>query len=411
MGVRGSVVLDYPGPGHLSDDAVGEWHRLAVAAGRPYASPGWQLPWWEHARPPRARLATATVRDGERLTGVAPLYVDADAGVRSCRLLASPTAAFVEPLAVPGSEDALAAAVAAAAVDAGADVVSLTWVSDDRRWPSRLVTQWPGRGARAVVTGEVRAPYVDVSAGAEAWFASRSRNFRQGQRAKEKAFAAAGGSVRRVHDERALPAALDAFVRLHADRWSDRGGSAALTTPVVRMLRSPWGQGRRPLDLWLAEVGEEVVAAVVFATAGAETHYWLGGFDRRWARVSPTMLLLTAAVRQAAEDGLSRVSLGPGEQDYKHRLSTGDQLLRSVDVVRRGPRHPYVSLCRTPAAVERAARRRLPGPARAVARRVRTGASRRQVGPPQATADGAPSVAETAPPARTQAPTAPDPLL
>jgi hypothetical protein len=30
----------------------GEWDRLAVAAARPFAAPGWLLPWWRSARSP-----------------------------------------------------------------------------------------------------------------------------------------------------------------------------------------------------------------------------------------------------------------------------------------------------------------------------------------------------------------------
>ena len=77
-------------------------------------------------------------------------------------------------------------------------------------------------------------------------------------------------------------------------------------------------------------------------------HYWLGGFDEEWARCSPSLLLLVEAVHYAADAGYGRVSLGPGAQQYKYRLATGEEELDWIDLLPQGRRYPYVRLCQTP---------------------------------------------------------------
>lgn len=142
----------------------------------------------------------------------------------------------------------------------------------------------------------------------------------------------------------AVEAALVQFERLHQGRWQHRGGSAALSEPVSRMLRGAADQlGPARFQIWTAEVDQAgAVASAVFLTAGAEMHYWLGGFDERWSRWSPSLLLLVEAVQYAADCGCHRMSLGPGAQAYKYRIATGEDLLDSVDLMPRGTRYPYV---------------------------------------------------------------------
>ena len=102
-------------------DAEGElapyiesWDALAVAAGRPYASPAWMLAWWRTAAPKGAQLRVAVASDGDgALVGVAPFWCSRRGlGGTWLRLLGAPVCAPTEPLARPGSEREAAAALA-----------------------------------------------------------------------------------------------------------------------------------------------------------------------------------------------------------------------------------------------------------------------------------------------------------
>jgi CelD/BcsL family acetyltransferase involved in cellulose biosynthesis len=341
------------------------WDALAVAAGRPYCAPGWALSWWSAARPPEAELRAVAVWDSDVLVGMAPCYVTRDRfGIATWRLLADVTSSFVEPLAAPGRRVEAGAAIARALRDADpdVDVLSMAAVPQAGGWAALLRREWAGWRPALAPVSTTRAPYIDVpDGGYDAWLSGRSTKFRKSLRARHREFARAGGTFRRAVTPDEVAAALDDFVRLHRDRWQDRGGSSALSPAVVDMLH----QVARSLDparlhLWTAEAGGTTVAAALFVAAGDEVHYWLGGFDQGWARYSPSLLVLVEAVRHTARSGYRRLSLGPGTGSYKYRVATGEETLVAVDLVPHGLRFPYVRLCQSPYRIYRLAANRTP---------------------------------------------------
>jgi hypothetical protein len=114
------------------------------------------------------------------------------------------------------------------------------------------------------------------------------------------------------------------------------------------------------MQVWTAEIDEGAVAAALFLSAGQEMHFWLGGFDEAWASLSLSMLLLVEAVRHAVGAGYSRVSFGPGAQDYKYRLATGEEQLDWIDLLPVNRRYPYVRLAQSPRRLYQLAARRTP---------------------------------------------------
>jgi len=271
----------------------------------------------------------------------------------------------------------VAAAIARALRDAdpGVDVLSMSAVPRADGWAALLRQQWAGWRPALAPVSTTRAPYVDLpDGGYDTWLSGRSRNFRQQVRARQREFARAGGAFRRAETPDELTAAVDDFVRLHLDRWQQRGGSDALSPAVVAMVR----EVARSLDptrlhLWTAEVDGTAVGAALLVAAGDEMHYWLGGFDEDWARCSPSLLLLVEAVRHATQSGYRRLSLGPGTGSYKYRMATGEETLVAVDLLPRGTRFPYVRLCQSPYRFYRLASNRTPP---AMKQRLRASAGR-----------------------------------
>ena len=232
----------------------------------------------------------------------------------------------------------------------GVDVLSLENVPAGSPWPDLLREAWPGRRPHLAAVSAVGAPCVDLPAGGpEEWFAGRS-----GTSASRSA--GAGASSRGAVDAWRWPrtsdevrAGLREFVRLHHGRWADRGGSQALHGSMPLMLqRAAEELGPDRLQVWTATADGGTVAAALFVAAGAEMHYWLGGFDEAWAPLSPSLLLLVEAVLRAPEFGCRRISLGPGVQPYKARMATGEDRLVRVDLLPRTRRYPYVRLVQAP---------------------------------------------------------------
>ena len=118
--------------------------------------------------------------------------------------------------------------------------------------------------------------------------------------------------------------------------------------------------GSDRMQIWTAQVGGAAVASALFVGAGQELHYWLGGFDEAWAALSLSLLLLVEAVRHGSENGYQRVSFGPGGQDYKYRLATGEDRLDWLDLLPVSRRYPYVRAIQLPRRLRQFAVRRTP---------------------------------------------------
>lgn len=329
------------------------WDALAAAAGRPYCAPGWMLPWWSVARPAHAELRAVAVRDASGLIGFAPFYLTRDRlGITTWRPLADVSASYAEPLCAPQRRAEVAEAIAGALrrADRPVDVLALTKASADAGWAGLLAERWPGRRPTVAPVRSGQAPYVELTAdGYDGWLAGLSGKSRKNVRAAQREFARCGGTFRRADTPGEVARALDDFVRLHLSRWDGRGGSEALPPAMVAMLREA-GRQLDParLQVWTADVGGEAVGSAVIVAAGAEMHSWLSGFDDRFARASPSLVLTVETIRYAATAGYRRLSLGPGTSAYKERLATGSEALESVELVPFGRRFPYVRLCRSP---------------------------------------------------------------
>ena len=308
------------------------------------------LAWLRHAAPAGALLRTVAVYDGDALVGIAPLWAEARRRGARYRLLAAGTAARLEPLARPGLEREVGAACAEVLARTSPRPATLSFeqVPPGSPWPQLLAAAWPG-GPAALVSraAAVPAPAARLDRESfEGWLGSKSSNFRQQVRRTRRKLDAAGARFRLSGSGEELARDLESFAALHHARWRGRGGSAALTPAVERML-SDAGRELLPLGrfcLWSLEVDGTTISSQLFVAAGGELAYWLGGFDESWASHRPALQTLVVAIEDALGRGYERADLGPGGQDYKYRLADEEESLEFLDVVPPGPAYPLVRL-------------------------------------------------------------------
>lgn len=342
--LRAEVLAD-PTHVHAHEPA---WDALAVQTGRPFCCPAWMMAWWRHVAPAGAQLRVIAVFDGQELVGLAPFFADRGwGGVVRYRLLSSGTSARLDVLARPGREPDVGEAIARCLTEAEPrpDVVTFEGTPAASPWPALLCRAWTGAGRWTAHRQFAQpAPYVDLqgSMSYTEWLASKSANFRQSTRRRQRQLHARGAVVRLCEDTAALAPGLDAFARLHRLRWSTRGGSAVLDAGVERMLAEagPRLLADRRLRLWSVELGGQAISAHLFLSAGGETSYWLGGFDTAWESVQPSLSTLRAALEHAFASGDRRFDLGPGGQPYKYRFASAAEPIDWTLVVRSGVRAP-----------------------------------------------------------------------
>jgi len=307
-----------------------EWDALATACELPQASPAWVLAWWRHVAPERALPRSVAVRDGERLVGLAPFYVETGGGRVDYRLPGIEIAARLAPLALPGREWEVAEAVAGAlaGADPRPDALRFEGTPLDAHWLTALRDGWPGP-----LRPPLRIPQVEgnpmlalEAASFEEWLAGRSSNFRQQMRRLQRRFEQAGG-VSRLATRDSLAADAAALTRLHTMRWDGRGHSN-LVDLGERFSAFVTDLGERLLDedrfaLRVLELDGEPICAQLFVAAGGTVLFVNGGWDERHAAMKPSLLCLLDAVEQAYAQGLRRVDLGVGVQSYKLRFADG----------------------------------------------------------------------------------------
>ena len=310
-----------------------DWDRLAGANRRPYCAPAWQLGWWRHAAPAGAGLRAVVVREGAAVLGIAPWFA---VGSGRYRLLASPVCARTVPLAVPGRERDVAAAIASALAGCNPrpGLIQLDGVEAGSPWPSLLAEEWPAGTPKRIELHRETAPVIRLEADSyDDWLGSRSSNFRQQMRRRRRALEEMGAEFR-LTDAESLERDIAELERLHFGRRGDRP-SDAFGPGVAEMLADA---GQELLDrdrfrLWTIATETASVSAQLFIEAGGELAFWNGGFDDAYSNASPGVQAILAAVGDGIGLGCERLDLGAGDQGYKLRLTDDVEELVSIAIV------------------------------------------------------------------------------
>lgn len=339
------------------DALAPEWDALAAAGGLPQLSPAWVLAWWRHIAPEGAVPRAVVVRDGGRLIGLAPFYVEpAGGGRRDYRLPGIEIAARLAPLALPDREWEVAEAIGTtvAGADPHADALRFEGIPIEGQWLTALRDAWPGalRPALRLVNVDGNPLMSLAEPSFEDWLAGRSSNFRQQMRRLRRRFADAGG-VSRVATQETLADDAATLTRLHAMRWDGRGHSN-LVDLDERFSAFVVELGERLLEerrfaLRILKLDGEPICAQLFVRAGGTTLFVNGGWDERHAALKPSLLCLLDAVEEAFALGVERFDLGVGVQSYKLRFADGGTQLAWGVLLLPGARLPLTAARTAPA--------------------------------------------------------------
>ena len=158
------------------------------------------------------------------------------------------------------------------------------------------------------------------------FLASRSRNFREQVRRRERKLRREHEVEIRLSDAERLDADLDTLFRLHEARWSE-GESEALSgaRASASTATSPAGALERGwLRLWVLEADGAPRAAWYGFRFAQMDWYYQSGRDPEWERQSVGFVLLSHTIRQAFDDGMLEYRLLRGGEEYKGRFASDD---------------------------------------------------------------------------------------
>ena len=301
-----------------------EWSALAERAGNPFGTWEWADAWWRVHGEGDLRLRACRRPDGE-LAAVLPLYRARRPGLRVLRWIGHGAGDQLGPVCDPRDAADVAWALRRTLAASGDwDIFVAERMPGEQRW-----ADWVGGQPLRTES----SPYLHFEGDWEAYLASRSKNFRDQARRRER-------KLRREHevafrladDPDRLDADMTTLIGLHERRWEGQEETRAFAGERERLHRdfAARALSRGWLRLWFLEVdGETVAAWYGFRFGGAEWFYQ-SGRDPSRDDLSAGFVLMVHTIRSALDEGVPTYRLLRGGEDYKSRFANGDGGLDTV---------------------------------------------------------------------------------
>ena len=314
-GLQVRVVRDVAGLAALEP----EWAELYAgsAAATPFQAHGWVTAWAAAHVPPQ-RLCVVVVRQDGRLVAVAPLHRRGRGRWAVLAALGGAISDHTDVLVEAGAEAAVWPVLTAALLaEPGWALLDLPEVRPDasvRGWSA----VWPGPVAVLGAGTCLELPVLPLP-DLLSRMPGRTANT---MRRKLRKVDAAGVEVREVLPAD-VPAAVDDLLRLHAEQWAGRNGTAEHLTGRFRAhltdaLRAMVGAGQAALVEYRLD-GDLVLAQVLLLGRETLSYYLAGIAPRLRQRLDTAALIVRHDVEMALERGCARYSMLRGEEDYKTR--------------------------------------------------------------------------------------------
>lgn len=295
------------------------WRALESSPGLlgPFHGYTWQREWWLALGGGRS-LRILVAREGERVTGIFPLYEELRDGARCLSFIGSPGGGS-DDLDILCADDATRAALVKAACELGVDLLELEDITSTSPLIAELQTQASQAGQRAKVEPRYPCPYIPI---ATSWADYQRTIARQDTlKRRQKWFVAQPGfriTCETSPDE--VPAYLDRYFRLHEARWGLDGGTQAFQDARLaqfhRAVTLRLAQESRA-RLWTMWVAKEAVAVAYSFEDRGRSLYYQAGFLPAWGGKSAGLVLFAKYVEDAFERGQKEVDLLRGAEPYK----------------------------------------------------------------------------------------------
>ncbi|MFQ6058709.1 MAG: GNAT family N-acetyltransferase, partial [Anaerolineae bacterium] len=286
----------------------------------------WQKTWWEHLG--EGDLYLIAVRDDEGcLLGIAPLFETQDEEGRESLAFVGcvDVSDYLDLIVARGHEEAVYSAL----LDVLDDERSLSWdLADLCNIPAASPTHRllpalaQARGYRTRVLVQDVCPVIPLPDDWEAYLASLDRKQRHEIRRKiRKANREARVEWYIVQDPARLPAEIEAFLDLHQRSGAEKDEfmepkMQGFFRAIAQVL-----QEKGWLQLAFIELnGQKAASLFNFDYQGAILVYNSGYDPRRYANLSPGIVLLSYCIEHAIRQGRKRFDFLRGEEEYKFRF-------------------------------------------------------------------------------------------
>jgi CelD/BcsL family acetyltransferase involved in cellulose biosynthesis len=302
----------------------------------------WVHTWRRHLGQDR-ELSVLAVRQDGALVGIAPLVLDR---ARPERLSPLATLEFLgtgevgsdylDLIAKPGFEGHVLSAVAAH-VSRARTALRLRRFEPLSALAAELATKLADSGWRASPAGTETCPFIRL--GGHTWdsyLASLGPEHRSNVRRRLRKLETTGTmSFERVVSEEQRREVLPALVRLHNQRWQERGGSEAFHNKALVAFHDELTRlalARGWLRLFALRLDGRVAAALYGFLYEGHFSFYQSGFDPREARLGLGLAAMGLAIKSAIEEGAVEYDLLHGDEPYKFLWCREARRLEQLDL-------------------------------------------------------------------------------
>lgn len=296
----------------------------------PFSSPGWARAWWPHWSA-GSRAWVVTVRDHDRLVGLAPLVAARRGPFRVLTELGRPPGNYWELLAIP-AQRVEAAAAAAAEIRAHAG-----------EWDALLLGGMP---AGSVFEGALRAaglrvrsrrptpyPGIVLPGSFDEYLAGLPRTRRKDLRRHMRRLEDGRVALRDVTDAGELSDAIGRWQAIRVRWWESREKDMDPEHATTRFRDFVADVVAELVPLGMAQVWEfrhdgEVVGVEVNLMDDDRFYSWMGAYDPAVAGLGLGKLAIGESIRASIEAGRSYYDLMVGDEEYKYWYGAEDRHCR-----------------------------------------------------------------------------------
>jgi CelD/BcsL family acetyltransferase involved in cellulose biosynthesis len=310
-----------------------EWDALLPEDPHPFDSHDWFEAWWM-AFGGEADLALCTAWDGDELAGAFPLRVEG----HRVKGLANGHSGMFRPLA--RDEKAMEALLAAAFSRQAREIDLQMLPATDPALP-RLEAAARKASMRPFGEAGFVSPIVDTSGDLEAWRKESHSSWK-------KRLARYRRKMERDHNATleivAVPDSLDAWLeeglRIEQSGWKGEEGTAILSAPETELFYREIARrfhDRGELRLSRIALDGEAVAFSFCIQAAGSLYSLKAGYDERWRKLVPGLVMQLAIVERCFELGLDAYELLGETSDWKEKVATGSRSHTNLRVFPPGP--------------------------------------------------------------------------
>jgi CelD/BcsL family acetyltransferase involved in cellulose biosynthesis len=301
-----------------------------------FAQPHWLDAAWQWRQPCTTRWFQL-VADGDRRCGFAPLAMTPERLLglpsRTLHFVTVPDTQFAD-VVVPGEHAiGVAAALAAHLTEQSGrwDRLRLDYLCDRHANWRPFADALREAGITTIVEPAGVNPFIDLEAGFDAYYATRSRKLKKAVNLSANRLARAGNVTVDWVRGGDVEAALAEAIRVSQASWKQSTGNS-LDNPgprafIERLTRNSVPRGQ--LSLWLLRVDAKVVATEYQLVDDGNVYALRADFDPGFADASPGTFLNHRILVRLCEAGMRRYFMGPGANAYKLRWTeSGEPMYR-----------------------------------------------------------------------------------